>query len=96
MFSENLTQKHYLANLTWYNVLSQEHDSFLQKTEDLEELKYSLAFMKLLLAEVSENRSPKESLKWLGRQVHQWSQYSWYEIPRAVAGKEMLFSIGCC
>lgn len=50
MFSkENLTQKHYLANLTWYNVLSQEHDSFLQKTENLEEFKYAPAFMKLLL-----------------------------------------------
>lgn len=46
---ENLTQKHYLANLTRYNIFSPEHDSFLQKTKNLEEFKYSLAFMNLLL-----------------------------------------------
>lgn len=59
-------------------------------TEDLEEFKYSSAFMKLLLTQVSENRSPKESLKWLGIQVQQWSQYCWCEIPRAVGTKGML------
>lgn len=48
-FQKRTSHRNYLANLTWYNVLSQEHDSFLQKTENLEEFKYALAFTKLLL-----------------------------------------------
>lgn len=71
-----------LANLTWHSILSEARDSFLQKTENLEEFKYRLPFMKLLLTQVNKNRSPKDSLKWIGRQVHQQSQYCWYQIPR--------------
>lgn len=59
MFSQvNLTQKHYLANLTGTMFFLK---SMIPLTEDLEELKYSLAFIKLLLTEISESRSPKES-----------------------------------
>lgn len=63
----------YLASLTWHNVFSEEQDSFFQEAENPEEFKYYLAFMKLLLTQVSKNRSPKDSHKWIGRQVYQQS-----------------------
>lgn len=43
-----------------------EWDSFLQKTKNLEEFKCYLALMKLLLAQVSKNRSPKTVLSGSG------------------------------